>query len=237
MSSSLLPVQRVIQLALLAGCLTLVAGCQTGQPMSDEDAGVLPDTEMSEEERAEAELQAELARQAELLRQQVEAARREAEQKAINERYQQALEALKNKDYAIAEGLFSDLLSEQESFPFLTTNLGLSQLGQEKWQVSEDTFSRVVAADSDNAVAFNHMAIAQRRQGKFQDALASYQEALTIDPDYAAAHLNIAILFDIYLQDLPNALQHYETYLELHGKEDKLVTGWLTDLKRRLNKQ
>lgn len=222
---------RLFVLALL---IIPVAACQTGQPLTDDRTAGL---DITDEEQAAAELAAQRAREAELLQQQIEAARREAELKELNDRYQQALDELKNGNYAVASSLFEDLEPQAGEFPLVTTNLGLALLAQRDWPTAEETFQRALKTNPENTIALNHRGVAQRQQGKFSAALTSYQEALTIDPDYAAAHLNIAILFDIYLQDLQKAMQHYQTYLELQKKEDKLVMGWLTDLKRRLDKQ
>ena len=218
-------------------CLIIVSmtACQTGQ--SPSDGAALDESDLTEEERVAAELEAQRAREAELLQQQIEAARREAELKELNERYQQALDELKAKNYAVASSVLSDLEPQVDELPLLTTNLGLALLAQQEWSAAEATFQRALKRSPKDTVALNHLGVAQRQQGKFSAALTSYQEALTIDPDYAAAHLNVAILFDIYLQDLPKAMQHYQAYLELQEKEDKLVMGWLTDLKRRLDKQ
>ncbi len=218
--------------AVLIGMACLIVACQTGQPVPDGD-GVPP---ASAEEEA-ALLEAQRLKEEEELQRQIEAARLEAEQKELNERYQQAMDALKAGEFAVAASLLGDLQDRQEELPLVSTNLGLAYLSLKDWQQAENAFLQAISQDSTNAVAHNHLAVVQREQGKFSDALASYQAALTINPDYAAAHLNLAILFDIYLQDLAKAAQHYESYLELQDEEDKLVSGWLTDLKRRLGKE
>ena len=222
--------------AILLGMAWLIVACQTGQPVPDGDAGLGTASDITAEEEA-ALLEAQRLREEEELRQQIEAARLEAEQKELNERYQQAMDALKDGKFAVAAGLLGDLLDRQEELPLVATNLGLAHLALKDWQNAEVAFQQAIEQNPDNAVAHNHMAVVQREQGKFSDALASYQAALTINPDYAAAHLNLAILFDIYLQDLSKAAQHYESYLELQEEEDKLVSGWLTDLNRRLGKE
>ena len=47
--------------------------------------------------------------------------------------------------------------------------------------------------------------------------------------------MNLGILFDLYLQDLEQALAHYRRYQELMSEENEQVAGWIVDIERRLN--
>ena len=47
-------------------------------------------------------------------------------------------------------------------------------------------------------------------------------------------HLNLAILYDLYMGKLPQALEHYQRYLELTSDEKSPVKGWVADLQRRM---
>ena len=85
-----------------------------------------------------------------------------------------------------------------------------------------------------DAVAHNHLGILERRKGEFEAALTWYRRAIEIDDAYARAHLNLGILYDIYLQDLEKALRQYQTYQALISEEDSQVAGWIVDIERRL---
>ena len=54
-----------------------------------------------------------------------------------------------------------------------------------------------------------------------------------VDPNYAYAHLNIAILYDLYVSEPERALSHYQRYRELEPKEAATVTKWIADLQQR----
>ena len=50
-----------------------------------------------------------------------------------------------------------------------------------------------------NAVAGNELGIVERKLGKFAEAEAAYQRAIAAEPNYAPAHLNLGVLYDLYL--------------------------------------
>ncbi len=83
------------------------------------------------------------------------------------------------------------------------------------------------------AAYYNELGMAHRAEGRFNAAERSYTRALELDPNYAYAHLNLGILYDLYLQVLDKALPHYERYQVLVPSEDKTVGKWIADLKRR----
>jgi tetratricopeptide (TPR) repeat protein len=150
--------------------------------------------------------------------------------------YDRAIWSAKTGRNAEATALFVDLTRDYPDMTLAYTNLGLLYLKAGKLAEAEQALHQAVTLESANAVAFNHLGVALREQGKFQQALQAYQSALQIRPDYATAHLNLGILYDLYLQQLPQALQQYETYQELTGNSDKQVTKWIIDLKQRLGR-
>ena len=48
---------------------------------------------------------------------------------------------------------------------------------------------------------------------------------------------NLAILEELYLQDLPSALEHFRHYQSLQTEPEKKVRGWIKDLERRVPKK
>ncbi len=81
---------------------------------------------------------------------------------------------------------------------------------------------------------FNRLGIAYRQAGRFADARAAYEQAIAADPALADAECNLAILFDLYLDDPEAALPHFERYQALTGETDQRVAAWLAELRTRL---
>ena len=115
------------------------------------------------------------------------------------------------------------------------TNVGLLQLKNGNLDLAMLAFNQAITLDPNDKLAFNHLGVVQRQQGEFIKSRQSYQQALKIDDNYADAHLNLGILYDIYLQELPQALQHYQRFQSLTGSNDKIVEKWIVDLKRRIS--
>ncbi len=149
--------------------------------------------------------------------------------------YAEAISALKNNETALAAKILQQLSVDTPEQPYVFTNLGLAYLRLKNNESAEQAFRQAIEQNKLDAVAHNHLGILQRQQGKFDDALERYQRAIDIDGGYARAHLNLGILFDIYLQDLDKALEQYQRYQSLTKPEDTQVSAWIVDIERRLN--
>ena len=150
--------------------------------------------------------------------------------------YTEAVASLKLGDTERALELLLQVSTDAPDKPYVFTNLGLAYFKLQKMDLAEQAFQEAISRNNRDAVAYNHLGILLRYQGQFEEARKRYQRAIAIDSDYAYAHLNLGILFDIYLQDLKLALQQYQKYQTLIGEEDKQVAGWITDIQRRLKK-
>ena len=148
--------------------------------------------------------------------------------------YEEAIGTLKSGKTGLALELLIQVSSDAPDKPFVFTNLGLAYFKLQKMDLAEKAFEEAIKRDDGDAVAHNHLGILKRQKGEFQDARGHYQRAIDADSDYALAYLNLGILFDIYLQDLEQALRHYQKYQSLVGEENAQVAAWIVDIERRL---
>ena len=98
---------------------------------------------------------------------------------------------------------------------------------------AEKAFKAALELSPSNAVAGNELGITERKLGKFADAEAAYQRAIAAEPNYAPAHLNLGVLYDLYLGEPQKALEQFERYIEIAG-ENKQVAGWVVELRKRV---
>ena len=102
-----------------------------------------------------------------------------------------------------------------------------------KPEQAEIQFKAALALVPDHPVACNQYGLLFRKTGKFEAARKIYEQGLARFPDYAPLHRNLGILCDLYLNDLENALAHYEIYSQAMP-EDRQVKLWIADLRARL---
>lgn len=148
--------------------------------------------------------------------------------------YQEAVASLKDGKTELALELLKQVSSDAPDKLYVFTNLGLAYFKLKQLDLAEQAFQEAIKRNDDDAVAHNHLGILHRQKGEFEAARKRYQRAIKIDSKYAPAYLNLGILFDIYLQDLKQALRHYQRYLALTSTENSQVSGWITDIERRL---
>jgi len=98
---------------------------------------------------------------------------------------------------------------------------------------AETALKAAVQTNPANLQAGNELGIVERRLGKFADAEAAYQRTIAADPTYAPAHLNLGVLYDLYLAEPQKALNEFERYIELAG-QNKQVDGWVVELRKRV---
>ncbi|WP_414429907.1 tetratricopeptide repeat protein [Alcanivorax sp. IL3] len=123
-----------------------------------------------------------------------------------------------------------------ERFPQLSgpqLNVGLIYMEQEDYAKAQQAFEQSLAINDANPYAHNGLGLALREQGQFDDARIHYERALVLDPKYARAHFNLAVLAELYLQDLHLALEHFKAYQNLQKLPDENVANWIVDLQRR----
>lgn len=96
-----------------------------------------------------------------------------------------------------------------------------------------EMYWKAIDVNKKNVNAYIALGLAQRRQGLFSDARNTYIAALNIWRDFPEAHLNLAILYDLYLDMPEEAQKHFEAYQFLTGETDAKVHKWLVEVKRR----
>ncbi len=150
------------------------------------------------------------------------------------QQFDRAVTLMTSGDLAQAEQGFRALADAYPSYSGPWLNLGILHAKAGKLEEAEQALREAIARNGGNAAAHNQLGIVYRKQGRFEEADAAYTRALQIDPNYALAYLNLGVLCDLYLQEPQRALEAYERYLSLASEPDAKVSGWVTELRKRI---
>jgi Flp pilus assembly protein TadD len=111
--------------------------------------------------------------------------------------------------------------------------LGVIAEKEEKYDEAIGHYRKAISVNEKNVNAYLALGLVQRKQGHFADAHTTYVEALDVWRDFPEAHLNLAILYDLYVNQPEQAQRHYEAYQFLTGGKDRKVHKWLVEVKQR----
>jgi len=98
---------------------------------------------------------------------------------------------------------------------------------------AREAYRKAIEVNPANVNAYLKQALFERRQGEFENARDVYLAALETWSDFPEAHLNLGILYDLYMNRPEDAQPHYEAYDFLTGGSDPKVADWLIEIRRR----
>lgn len=147
-------------------------------------------------------------------------------------RFKAALELMKQGQNQDAEVALTDLVKDFPQYSGPLTELGMIYVKSKRMDLAASAFAKAIANNSQNAVAYNWQGILFREANNFVRAEQSYQRALSVDSNYANAHLNLGILYDVYLKRPTDALVQYKEYQRLGGADDLRVLVWVADIEK-----
>lgn len=150
--------------------------------------------------------------------------------------FKQAVDLLQLDELELAKVALEDLLKQQSDIPGAWYNLALLQYNQNQPEQAQQSLARCTELSPRHAQAYTLSGMIHRQLGQFEQARLAYAKALESDRNYPQAHLNLAILYDIYLRYFEDAKQHYLRYLELDpdSEQSAQVLLWLQDLEFRI---
>jgi len=148
-----------------------------------------------------------------------------------HEKYEKGLIVLNNNENSRAEQIFNDFLADKPDLAGPYTNLALIQFKKKNYDQSLELVNQALLRNPEQAQAYQLRGQIFLTRKKIHDAKKDYVKAIELKPDYINAHYNLALLYDIYLQEIALAIKHYETYLSLIKKPDEATREWVNHLK------
>lgn len=155
----------------------------------------------------------------------------------LTDAYNDGLELLRDGEFEAAETHWQGLTEQYAQYPGNWLNLAIAQYRLEKFDDSLASVDKAQAINADFCPAHKVRALDERELGKFHDAEKSYLAAINCDPADADVRYNLGILYDLYLHDLPKAVEQYTQVQAMNKEPDETLTMWITDLQRRNSEQ
>lgn len=145
----------------------------------------------------------------------------------------EARRAFKADQHDQAQQLLEELAAQDERLSGPWVMLGDIAMEKDDYERAINHYNRAIEVNRLNVNAYLRLAKTQRLQGKFMHAQNTYAEVLALWPDFPEAHLNLAVLYDVYLNHPLRAQKHMETYRFLADSEDERVADWLAEIQER----
>lgn len=151
--------------------------------------------------------------------------------------YRDAISALNNSQLEFAQAEFQRIARNRPELAGPWINLALIDIRKNDIQGARKNVAKALERNPKMPQAFNLRGFVELSRGNVAKAADDYRQAIALKEDYAIAHYNLALIHDIYFQDLKVATRHYKRYLELTNNQDKKTAEWVTELERQLSKE
>lgn len=145
----------------------------------------------------------------------------------------EAKRSLKLKQYAQAEATLMAITTDDKALSGPWVVLGDIANEQKNYDKAITSYQKAISLNDKNVNAYMHLALAQRQHGDFLKAQNTYAKILSIWRDCPEAHLNLAVLYDLYLNHPLRAQKHMEAYQFLTSGQNQEVAQWLIEIQQR----
>jgi len=150
--------------------------------------------------------------------------------------YEAAVNRIEIGEDAAATRLFERFIVNHPKYPGAYVNLAILYEKEGRTSDAVKLLNQAISAAPGSVYALNRLGLIKRQQGEFEEAEIAWLQATEANPRYAYAWYNLGVLYDMYLQNLPAALDSYRNYQQLvaPAEADPMVARWISDLERRL---
>ena len=148
--------------------------------------------------------------------------------------FHQALASLNGAELDRAAAGFTELTKTRPGLAGPWVNLALIDIKKNDLAAAEKNIAQALVHNPRLPQAYNLLGFIEVAKGNMASAVTHYRKAIDLKNDYAMAYFNMALLHDIYLHDIPVAVENYNRYLALTDNRDKKTAEWLAELERSM---
>jgi len=153
----------------------------------------------------------------------------------VNKDFKEALSLLKDEKYEQAIEILESVVKRENRVTAPFVNLGVAYMRVGKMDKAEQSLLKAIKLDPGHPIANNELGLLYRKTGRFSQARKIYEQTLDNYPDLLPVRKNLAILCDIYMNDLDCALNNFEKLAE-YVPDDEKIKIWIAELKARKGK-
>lgn len=151
--------------------------------------------------------------------------------------YANALKQLKKGEIEQAEKALIKLAQLHRGNFSLWINLANAHYQTKSFEAASNALSQADSIKPNTPEAHNLSGLIAVEEQDYKAAEQHYLKALSLNKNYPSAHYNLALLYDIFYQDIRSAITHYQLYLTLIPEEDTATASWVEELKLSLKRR
>ncbi len=160
----------------------------------------------------------------------------DAELDAVLLQFQKGIQLLEGGKAKEARLLFEALRDRYPEVSVIHNNLGVTYKRLNLLDEAAESYQKAIDLQGGGYTeAHYNLAIVFREQGAFRKAESVYKVVIALNPEFQDAHYNLAVLYDLYLDEAEEALQHYRKYMELIDGNHQEIELWVAALQKRIN--
>lgn len=164
-----------------------------------------------------------------------------AERKKVNARsvdlFIKVKRAMKVGDHKKAKRVLKELMENDDTIsgPYVISGDIARKSGE--LDQAYTFYQEAIRINPNNINAYIRIAIVERERGNYLVAQNWLAKTLEIWPDFPEAHLNLGVLYDLYINHPINGQKHLEAYHYLTNFKNKEIDQWITELQGRTGMQ
>ena len=145
----------------------------------------------------------------------------------------EAKKAMRQNDNKTAKQKLGVITQKDTSLSGPWVLLGNIAVEEKQFKQAQEHYKQAIKITPDNINAYIALAKAQRMMGEFAVAQNTLALVLSIWKDCPEAHMNLGVLYDVYLNQPKKAQQHIEAYLFLDDYSDQTAIAWYNEIQSR----
>jgi tetratricopeptide (TPR) repeat protein len=150
--------------------------------------------------------------------------------------YRIAQELLSKNSFTKAIPLLSKITTANPGYTDAWANYALALYKSNDYIAADTAIKKALLLNTTSAELLDLDGLIQIGLGHYKSAENSYLKALQIKSNCVTCHYNLALLYDVYYQDLKRAIIHYQSYLNNISVTDDEIENWIDELQRNIDR-